>query len=113
MYLTTNTLGAVIYVSCPHESVYGVMQALAEANKLKREMELLRGTSYLRCLNTATASELEHLPIQQLKTFESVLIHDLDSLKRVSQQRGHSAFILNCFTCSNNKMTELYVRVCR
>lgn len=62
------------------------VQALIELNKLKREVDLLRGNSYLRRLNPVGSTELEHLPLQQLKHFECVLGQDLESLKRVSYE---------------------------
>ncbi len=57
-------------------------QALTESRALKHEIEGLTGGPHLHVLNKV--SELEKLPIQQLKNLQAQLKNDLDRLEKVS-----------------------------
>ena len=70
-------------------------QAVSQANKLKMELDLARGTGpFIHCLQRLQrASELENLPLPALKQIQAQLRLDLDSLEKVSVSDERYSFL--------------------
>ena len=58
------------------------LQAISQVSKVKMELEMMRGSGFLRSLQST--SELEHLPVNALKQIQTQLRIDSDTVEKVN-----------------------------